>query len=86
MEAGASTWVQDNIIKLSKQCRLFDGLEKDAEVLFQKLDQRRGIPMVSNRTQLVPNEVRNLIFDVMYKGGEPRSELRKGRRPSIGDQ
>lgn len=48
-------------IKLSKQFGiLFDGLEKDA-VLFQKLDQRRGILMVSNSdTQLVPKELQIL--------------------------
>ncbi|WMV29376.1 hypothetical protein MTR67_022761 [Solanum verrucosum] len=68
VEAGA-TWAQDNIIKLSKQFgTLFDGLEKDAEVLFQKLDQRRGIPMVCNNdTQLVPKELQILYLMLIEK-------------------
>lgn len=65
---------------------MFDGLEKDAEILFEKLDQRREIPKTSiNTNQLFPKEVQNLICDIKYKDGEPRSEWRKGR-PPIGDQ
>lgn len=42
----AMIWVQENIIKLSKQFgAMFDGLEKDAEQLFKKLDQRGGVSL-----------------------------------------
>lgn len=66
---------------------IFDGLEKEAETLFEKLDQRRDEPKSNNcNNQLIPKEVRNLIFEVNSKDGEPRSEQRKGRRRAIGNQ
>lgn len=88
VEGRASSWVQQKHHQIKQEYgTLFDGFEKEAEVLLEKLDQRRGLtkePIHDN--QLVPKEVRNFIFEVKYKDGEPRSELRKGRRPSISDQ
>lgn len=45
-----------NIIKLSEEFgTIFDGLENDAEVLFEKLDQRRRVSKTSScNNQLVP--------------------------------
>lgn len=66
---------------------IFDDFEKEKEALLVKLEQRIKPTMESiNNNQLVPKEVRNLISELKYKGGEPRSQLRKGRRPYIGDQ
>ncbi|KAG5594793.1 hypothetical protein H5410_036025 [Solanum commersonii] len=42
VESDATSWVQQNRIKLSKEFgAIFNGLEKDAELLFERLDQRR---------------------------------------------
>lgn len=42
VESDATSWVQQNTIKLSKEFgAIFNGLEKDAELLFERLDQRR---------------------------------------------
>lgn len=59
---------------------MFDRLDKEAENLFIKLDQRRT-SLVNNRNkQLVPKEIKNLIFDVNNKDEGARSELWKGRK------
>lgn len=82
--ANASEWVQANMIKLGQQFGIdFKGCSKEAYALLSKLNQRRDNEIgqgegkkVSKAINTIPKEVRNLIFDVNFKDGEPRSSGR----------
>lgn len=84
VEARSTEWVQSNIIKLNKEFGvLLNGCHKEAEALFMKLDQRRGLEKTlaitvepNNNNQQVLKEVRNLLCEIRYKDGDPRSESR----------
>ncbi|KAG5598401.1 hypothetical protein H5410_029771 [Solanum commersonii] len=78
----------DNIIKLSKEFGvLLNGCHKEEEALFMKLDQKRELEKIiaitvkpNNNSQQVPEEVRNLICEIRYKDGDPKSESRSRER------
>ncbi|WMV36519.1 hypothetical protein MTR67_035672 [Solanum verrucosum] len=88
VEGKATEWVQKNLLRLSKEFGVaFEGCTEEAFNLLLKIDQRRlkeltKIDPISGtcENQMVPKEVRNLIFDVNYKDKESRSATRSRGR------
>lgn len=82
-ENKAKIWVQENLLRLSKGFgAAFEGCSDEAFALLPKIDQRRAKDLTTEcgDKQVVPKEIRNLIFDVNFKNKEPRSESRSRRR------
>ncbi|KAG5594599.1 hypothetical protein H5410_035831 [Solanum commersonii] len=83
VEGKTNQWVQDNILRLSQMFGMsFDGCSGEALTLLLKIDQRREKEgsLASSATEhkdnhIIPKELKNLIFDVKFKDGEPRSEF-----------
>lgn len=76
------------MLRLSKEFGVaFEGCTEEAFNLLLKIDQRRlkeltttePISVIGDK-QMVPKEVRNLIFDVNYKDKDSRSEPRSRGR------
>lgn len=68
------------MITLSQQFGIDLKCKKEAYALLMKLDQRVGkekkameAQSINNEISIVPKEARNLIFDMNFKDGEPRS-------------
>ncbi|KAH0642689.1 hypothetical protein KY289_033663 [Solanum tuberosum] len=85
-EGKTNQWVQDNILRLSQMFGMsFDSCYGEALTLLLKIDQRRekegslaSSAREHNDNQIIPKELKNLIFNVKFKDGEPRSESRSG--------
>lgn len=80
----ATLWMHSNVIKLGKKFgAAFQGCEDIAYELMLRIDQRRGMEQnkKGNENQLnskavIPKEIRNLVFDMKFKEGEPRTRGR----------
>ncbi|KAG5580193.1 hypothetical protein H5410_050820 [Solanum commersonii] len=87
VEGKATEWVQNNMLRLSKEFRVaFEGCTEEAFNLLLKIDQRRLKELTKREpisvicdNQVVPKEVMNLIFDVNYKDKDSKSARSTGR-------
>ncbi|PHT59904.1 hypothetical protein CQW23_02267 [Capsicum baccatum] len=85
IETRATIWVHLNVIKLGQAFgAAFRGCEKEAYALYMKLDQKRYLKRhavkgksSNSNNNTIPKKLRNLIFDMEFKDGEPRTNGRK---------
>jgi len=88
IETRATIWVHLNVIKLGQAFgAAIKGCEKEAYALCMKLDQKRYLERHAGKgkssnsnNNTIPKELKNLMFDMKFKDGEPRIS---GRRLTI---
>lgn len=84
IETRATIWVHLNVIKLKQAFgAAFRGCEKEDYALYMKLDQKRYLERHARKgkssnsnNNTIPKELKNLMFDVKFKDGKPRTRVR----------